>query len=67
LGFTIQQPVFHPIIFYSTVNNRWQIGGADATNVIIPPEYGLIITRKQATPVAFTLQGSVKVGTSGFI
>ena len=32
--------------FYSTVNNRWQSGGADASTVVIPEGAGVLITRK---------------------
>ncbi len=33
--------------FYSTTNNRWQTGGADASAVVIPEGAGVLITRKQ--------------------
>lgn len=52
--------------YYNTRNSRWQTGGgADATNIILSPEVGLLITRKQPTPVAMVLQGNVKLGTTG--
>ncbi len=51
--------------FYSTLNNRWQKGAADASNEVIPPDAGLRIERKAGTSVNFTLAGAVKLGPTG--
>jgi uncharacterized protein (TIGR02597 family) len=45
--------------------NHWQTGISDATNIIIPPDFGLLIVHKPTSPVTFTLQGSVKLGPTG--
>lgn len=48
--------------FYSTINNRWQQGGVDASNVIIRPDQCLQVERKVTSAVSFTLVGEVKLG-----
>lgn len=50
--------------FYHTTNNRWQTGLSPADNVIIPPGTGFAIERKQNSPVAIVLPGSVPLGSS---
>ena len=54
--------------YYSTTNNRWQaqVGNVDATNTPINPETGLLIVRKQPSSINVTLQGNVKIGSTGF-
>ncbi len=52
------------IYFYNTTVNQWRTGFTDATNVIIPPDNGVIVERKVTSPVSFTLVGEVKLGTS---
>ncbi len=48
--------------FYSTLNNRWQTGGVDASNVIIRPDQCVQVERKAVPAVSFTLVGEVKLG-----
>jgi len=51
--------------YYNTNNNRWQTGLSDATNVIIPPDRGMLVVHKTTSPVTFVLQGNVKLGATG--
>jgi len=44
--------------------NQWRTGLTPSNNTIIPPGSGLGIERKQASPVAIVLAGSVPLGTS---
>jgi uncharacterized protein (TIGR02597 family) len=52
------------IYFYNTSAAQWRNNFTDATNVVIPPDVGLIIERKVTSAVSFTLVGEVKLGNS---
>ncbi len=53
------------LYYYNTTNSRWQTGAADATNVVIPPNVGLLIERKTTSAFSFNLAGAVKLGPTG--
>jgi uncharacterized protein (TIGR02597 family) len=50
--------------FYNSTLARWRTGLTDSNNVIIPPGTGIAIERKQNTPVAIIIPGSVPLGAS---
>lgn len=52
------------IYFYNTTANQWRQNFSDATNVVIPPDVGIIVERKVTSAVSFTLVGEVKLGNS---
>jgi hypothetical protein len=54
--------------YYSSANNRWQIGlSTDATNTVLPPDFGLLIERKLTSAISFTVTGEVKLGTTEIV
>jgi uncharacterized protein (TIGR02597 family) len=48
--------------FYNSTFNQWRTGGTDASNVVIPPGNGLLVTRKVAGDVQLVLAGGVPLG-----
>ncbi len=36
--------------YFNTTNNKWQLGGVDASNVVIPSGVAVVITRKNSRP-----------------
>jgi uncharacterized protein (TIGR02597 family) len=50
--------------FYNSTAAQWRTGLTNSNNVIIPPGTGIAIERKQNTPVAIKIPGSVPLGTS---
>jgi uncharacterized protein (TIGR02597 family) len=52
--------------FYNTsvTPNQWRTGGTDASNVIIPPGNGLLVTRKVAGDVQLVIAGGVPLGAT---
>lgn len=48
--------------FYSTTNNRWSrvaLGSPDASNVPLPPYYGIQYARLASAPLSFVVTGAV--------
>lgn len=50
--------------FYNTTANQWRTGSTDASNVIIPPGNGLLVTRKVAGDVQLVVAGGVPLGST---
>lgn len=51
------------VYYYHSTNDRWQLGGADASAAVIPPDSGLIVNRRSTNSgVTLVFAGAVKTG-----